>query len=353
MSALRPAAALFLALCMPLAVLHAEEAPPRPVVSEIVTGSAMTARLFPGVIAATVETTLAFQTAGRIATRPVDLGDSVETGAVLATLDQVTLAEDVAAAEAGRNAARAEAEFAAQSLARAEELHRRGVAPKATLEAAQAKDISARAAVEAAEADLARARDAAHYGTLTAPAAGIVSRILAEPGTVVSAGTPVLRLATEAGREAVIDVPDDVLAVLPEAAPFSIAARYEDALVTEGRLRLVEPVADPSTRAHRLRITLADEGQGFRLGALVSARLELPRATLLTVPLAAIWGPEAQPMVWRLDAERRARPAPVTLGQQIGPRVVITSGLAEGDEVVIRGIHSLTEGQRLGARVDP
>ncbi|SOC18980.1 efflux RND transporter periplasmic adaptor subunit [Rhodobacter maris] len=348
----RAAATLLFALFVPFGAISAEEAP-RPVVSEIVTGSAMTARLFPGVIAATVETPLAFQTAGRIATRPVDLGDSVAAGTVLATLDQVTLAEDVAAAEAGLSAARAEADFAAQSRARAEELHRRGVAPKATLEAAQAKDLSARAAVEAAEADLSRAQDAARYGTLTAPAAGIVSRILAEPGTVVSPGTPVLRLATAAGREAVIDVPDEVLAVLPEAAPFSIAARYEDALVTEGRLRLIEPVADPSTRAHRLRITLADEGRGLRLGALVSARLELPQATLLTLPRAAIWGTQAQPMVWRLDPERRARATAVSLGQQIGPRVVIRSGLAEGDEVAIRGIHSLTEGQQLGARVDP
>ncbi|WP_143128586.1 efflux RND transporter periplasmic adaptor subunit [Rhodobacter sp. JA431] len=321
--------------------------------SEIVTDAAMTARQFPGVIAAEVETTLGFQTSGRIGARPVNLGDTVTKGQVLATLDQITLAEDVAAAEAALRAAKAQAEFAAQSLTRATELHRRGVAPEATLEAAQANDTAAKASVQAAQADLTRARDAEAFGTLTAPEDGVVSLILAEPGTVVSPGTPVLRLATAAGREAVIDVPDEVLAVLPDAARFTVCTRYEDALETEGRLRLIEPVADASTRSHRLRIALDNAGRGFRLGALVSARLEMPEAGLLTLPRAALWEEGDQTKVWRIGPARRAEAVRVTLGRQIGPRVVITEGLAQGDEVLIRGIHSVSEGKELGARVSP
>ncbi|MBZ4021289.1 hypothetical protein CKO11_02275 [Rhodobacter sp. TJ_12] len=344
---------VFLLLALPCAARAETAPPPRPVVSEIVTGAAMTAREFPGVIAAEVETTLGFQTSGRIATRPVNLGDMVKAGDVLATLDQITLAEDVAAAEAALAAAEAQAAFAAQSLERAQELHRRGVAPKASLEAAQAKDTAARATVEAASADLARARDAAAFGTLRAPAAGVVSLVLAEPGTVVTPGTPVLRLATAAGREAVIDVPDEVLAILPDAARFTISTRYEDALVTQGHLRLVEPVADASTRAHRLRISLADAGQGFRLGALITARLDLPSAEVLTLPRAALWERDGQKMVWRVGQGRKAEPVAITLGREIGARVVIAQGLQEGDEVVIRGIHSVAPDQPLGERVTP
>jgi len=326
---------------------------PRPIVSEIVTGSAIAARGFPGVIAAEVETTLGFQTSGRIESRPVNLGDAVRSGQVLATLDQITLADDVAAAEAGIRAAGAQADFARQSLARAEELFRRGVAPEAALEAAQAKAQASTAAVEAARADLARARDAARFGTLSAPSAGVVSLVLAEPGTVVTPGTPVLRLATEAGREAVIDVPDDMLAVLPPKAQFHVESRGEGERSVEGRLRLVEPVADASTRAHRLRIALADGGASFRLGSLVTAKLDLPGDLLLTLPIAAVFETADGPRVWRVGAERRAEAAPVTLGQRLGERVVITSGLSEGDEVLIRGIHSVAKGQVLGPRVSP
>lgn len=347
----RPVLALLLTL-LTLTPALADPAP-RPVVSERVTGSAVASRDFPGVIAAEVETTLGFQTAGRIETRPVVAGDAVTAGQVLATLDQVTLAEDVAAAEAGLRAARADADFAAQSLVRAQELHRRGVAPQATLEAAEAKATAARAAVSAARADLTRARDAARFGRLTAPAAGVVSQVLAEPGTVVTPGTPVLRLATAAGREAVIDVPEDMLAVLPKDARFTIETRGDGALTVAGRLRLIEPVADASTRAHRLRIALDGGGPGFRLGTLVTARLDLPEAPLLTLPLAALRPGTDPPQVWRIGPDRRAEAVAVRLGQRLDDRVVITSGLAPGDEVVIRGIRSITPGQPLGPRVSP
>ena len=326
---------------------------PHPVVTEIVTDSVMERRGFPGVIAAEVEATLAFQTAGQIARRPVDLGTKVQAGQVLAELDQITLAEDVAAAKAGLRAATAQAEFAAQSLARAEELFRRGVTPAAALEAVQARAAAARAAVEAARADLTRARDAARFGTLSAPAAGVISLVLAEPGTVVTPGMPVLRLATEAGREAVIDVPDEVLAVIPPEARFRISTRGEETVTTKGRLRLIEPVADASTRAHRLRITLDDAGQGFRLGTLITARLDLPEASLLTLPATAIFETDGQAQVWRLGPDRRAEAVAITPGRRIGDRVVVQSGLSTGDEVLIRGIHSVQPGDKLGPRVTP
>jgi len=236
---------------------------------------------------------------------------------------------------------------------RAQELSRRGVAPQAALEAAEAKAAAARASVASARADLSRARDAERFGRLTAPAAGVVSLILAEPGTVVTPGTPVLRLATAAGREAVIDVPDDMLSVLPKDARFTIETRGDGMLTALGQLRLIEPVADASTRAHRLRISLEGGGHAFRLGTLVTARLDLPEAPLLTLPAAAILTDGEPFRVWRIGPDRRAEAVPVTLGQPLGDRVVITAGLAPGDEVVIRGIRSLTPGQHLGPRVSP
>lgn len=328
----------------------AETAAPHPVVSEIVTGEAQRLRAFPGVIAAEVETTLGFQTSGRIETRPANLGDAVTAGAVLATLDQITLAQDVANAEAALRSARASADFAAQSLARVGELNRRGVSAISSLEAATASASTAEAAVHAAEADLARARDAEAYGTLRAPAPGVVTSVLAEPGTTVTPGTPVVKLATEAGREAVIDVPEEVLELLPRAARFRVEPRGEGGTAVSGRLRLIEPVADASTRARRLRIALDDAGARLRLGALVTARLDLPETVLLTLPIAAIVTEGATPQVWRIGPGRRVEAVTVQLGARIGDRVVIETGLAEGDEVLVRGIHSVTAGETVGPR---
>ncbi|SIS53578.1 efflux RND transporter periplasmic adaptor subunit [Phaeovulum vinaykumarii] len=333
----------------------AATAAPRPVVSEILSPEGTRRRSFPGVIAAAVETPLGFQTAGRIATRPAGLGDRVASGAVLATLDQITLAQDVAAARAALSAAEARADLAEQTRTRVRELHRRGVSPEAQLEAAEAGADSATASLRAARADLARAEDAARFGTLRAPADGIITAVLAEPGTNVTPGTPVLQLATDAGREAVIDVPEDVLTLLAPDARFRIIPRAFGMTALTGRLRLIEPEADSGTRSHRLRIALDPAGHAPpRLGTLVTARLERPDTPVLTLPAAAILPTPDGPAVWRVDPDRRATRTAVTLGAPIaGPgadRVVVSGGLAEGDEIVIRGIHSISEGQPLGPR---
>lgn len=345
---------LTLALALIAAQPLAAEAPqPRAVVSEIVTGEAARLRAFPGTIAAEEEALLGFQTSGQIETRPVALGDRVEAGQILATLDQISLAQDRAAAEAALRAAEASAAFAAQSLARAEELARRGVASQAALEGAQASHTAAAAAARAALADLERARDATHFGTLTAPASGVVTATLAEPGTVVTPGTPVVRLATEAGREAVIDVPQETLALLQPGARFVIEPRIEGGQAVSGTLRLIEPVADAATRSRRLRIRLGPEGAQMRLGTFVTARLDSPAQPLFTLPAEALMLTPEGALVWRVGPERRAEAVLVQLGAALGTRMIITGGLREGDEVLVRGIHSVEEGAILGARVQP
>jgi len=234
----------------------APPAPPRPVLSELVTEGAIRQRVFAGIIEAEVTSILAFQTLGRLASLPVAAGDRVRAGDALATLDQVTLQEDVAAATAALAGARAEAVLAEQTLARAQELVRRGVSSAAQLEAAQSARDSAVTQVTSAEADLERAEDAARFGTLSAPMDGIVLSTAAEPGSVVSPGTPILTLAGLTGREAVIDVPTEFLTFLKPGATFELQGHGTSAVPITGTLRLIEPTADAGTRSRRLRLSL-------------------------------------------------------------------------------------------------
>lgn len=331
----------------------------RPIVSEIITANGVQSRSFPGLIVAKIEAGLGFQTAGRIAERPVFTGDRVMRGETLATLDQVTLEQDVTAARAALSAANASADLGAQSLQRAQELANRGVASNAQLEAAQANSDAAAAQVVAATADLARAEDAARFATLRAPMDGVVLSTSAEPGTVVSAGSIVLTLASETGREAVIDVPSDMVAILPPAARFRILQHGPrgtldgDAAPISGVVRLIEPVADAGTRSTRLRVTLDAAGAVLRLGTLVSAELDLAATPVLTVPLGALVDgglDGAQGQVWRVTPDRHAEAVIVALGTKTAGRVVITSGLMAGDEILTRGVHSVSEGMALGPR---
>ncbi|WRH64426.1 MAG: efflux RND transporter periplasmic adaptor subunit [Fuscovulum sp.] len=327
-----------------------DAAPPeevaRPVVTEIVSPGPVQKRSFTGIIEAEVTTNLAFLTLGRVATLPVSAGDKVTQGQVLATLDQVTLNEDLASAEAALQGAIARAQFAQQSYDRVKQLVVRGVATAAQLESAQAGLDTAKASVTASEADLSRANDAARYSELKAPIDGIVTATLVETGTVVSVGTPILTLAGILGREAVLDVPAEFLALLNPGDVFTITGRGSDPV--QGVLRLVEPVADKGTRSRRLRLTLQDPPESYRIGSLISAQLAANAADVITVPASAI----VDGKVWVVGDQRNVAQVPVTVGAASGSRIVITGGIQSGQEIVVRGVHSLTEGQSVGEGIN-
>lgn len=239
---------LAILIALPLPVL-AEDAPtvdagPRPVISEIVTADPAKARAFSGVVEGQEVTTLAFQTTGRLASLDVDVGDFVEEGDVLATLDEISLEQDVAAAEAALASARAEADLATSQYDRTSQLLARGVATEAQLEEVRANRDATAAQVNSARADLARAEDAARFGTLTAPRDAIILSTEVESGATVSPGTGVVQIANTDGREAVIDVPLDFVAVLPAGSMFEVRHHAEGVPPVQARLRLVEPVAD-------------------------------------------------------------------------------------------------------------
>ena len=283
-----------------------------------------------------MEGVLAFQTTGRIATRLVKEGDRVKTGDTLATLDQITRGDDVAAAQAALDAARRQAALAGQSLARIEELRHRGAAAMSRFEGAVARRDSAVAAVVAATADLARAQDAARYGTLTAPADGVVIAVSAEPGTIVTPGTAVMTLAAEDRLEVIVDVSSDVPAVLPPDARFTIRPRIHSGAAARGRLRL----------------TLEGVAPTIRIGSLVTAALDSPDQPVLTVPMIALHDTPQGPTVWRVAApDRRAQSVAVTLGVAVDARVIVTGGLQPGDEILVRGVNSVREGPILGERL--
>lgn len=337
-----------------LAETAASDSPatPRPVISQIVHPDAALARTFTGTVVARTQISLGFQTLGQIAERPVTVGDVVTAGQVLARLDPYTLDEDVAAAEAALATARAQQVTASNALTRARELQTRGVASIARLEDAERALAAADSAVDSAAADLARATDARGYSDLVAPMDGVIVSTEAEPGAVVSAGTPVVVLASTSENEAVIDMPEALLDLLGLGDSFEVSLRGGNTPPVTGTLRLVEPVIDPSSRTRRVHLTLTDPPPAYRIGSLVRAQpMVHDRTPLFTLPMTAIRQDGDGAAVWRVDpATRAVSLVPVTLDPQgLGDRAAITAGLQDGDEIITRGVHSLTEGQIVGA----
>lgn len=324
---------------------------PRPVISEFLSTDPVSERQFSGVIRGQDVSSLAFQTSGRLARLDVDAGDRVETGDVLATLDQITLAQDVAVAEAALSSAEAQAEFAQTQYERIEALVSRNVATTAQIEAARASRDAARANADSARADLAQAKEAEGYGQLIAPRDGIILSTDVEPGTLVTSGVSVVEMADPLGREAIIDVPESFAMLIAKDANFIVRHRAEGVAPVAAHLSVIEPVAETSLETRRLRLTLDDPPEDYRIGTLITAAYDSKVAPVMTLPHTAIAGTDEAPFVWRVGAGRHVQSVPVTLGREIGDRVVITSGLSEGDEIVVRGVHVLEDGQEVGERL--
>ncbi|MFC3570523.1 efflux RND transporter periplasmic adaptor subunit [Paracoccus simplex] len=334
----------------------APEPAPRPVVSTVVSDDMTAGPSMPGVIAARIEVALGFQTLGRVTARNVDIGDAVRKGQVLATLNPEDLRGDVRAAQAAVDAATVELRTAQASADRTRALAQRNVASAAQLEQVERALIAARAAEQQAESELIRARDAEGFAEMRAPFNGVISAVFANAGAVVSAGEPVVQLSTQKGIEAVIDLPDIALSRIRHGDPYEVWSESDPDRLLPATVSLIEPVADAVTRTRRIHLALQDDAD-LRLGALVRARPSSKAATRLALPEAAVLERDGAPHVWvvtrtgddaRVALRRIAAPGPALNG-----RVTVESGLSPGEEVVIRGIHSLTEGQSVGQSVTP
>lgn len=329
-------------------------APPRPVVTEIVADTATSGRSIPGVIAAATEVEMAFQTLGRMVERPVDVGDRVRQNDLLARLDPEDLSGTARAAAAAVSAAEVNLRTAQNAAERARALARRNVASTAQLEQAEQALAAAQSAMDQSRAQLESARDAEGFAVMAAPITGVISSVAAAPGAVVAAGQPIMTLSSEDKLEARIDLTESQLQGVKPGTRFLVWRDRDGDEPITGTVERIAPVADAQTRTRRVYISLPD-ATGLRLGSLIRARREGTDGSGLTVPEAAIVQTDKGDAVWvvtRQGDKATVRLRPVVRAEGIGPRVVISSGLAMGDEVVIRGVHSLTEEQAVGRRMD-
>lgn len=327
---------------------------PRPVVSEIVSLTALTRPNFVGEVAAKTEADLGFPIAGTVASRPVDVGQLVEKGDLIAQLDPEDLDADVSTGEAGVLIARTQLRAATDAEKRARDLAERGVDASTRLEDATSALAAASARMEQAEATLARARDMRGLATLTAPQDGVITVVYAESGASLTGGQPIVRLTGTDGREIVVDLIEQDIASLDIGAEFDVVLAAMPDISVTAKLYRIDPVAERTTRTRRLHLTLDDAPPSFRLGALAKVSLVTTSEAGLSIPLSAIRTKDDVAEVWVVDrATDTVASKPVTLGMTFAERVRIKSGLKVGDEIVLKGIYSLEDGQIVGPQMHP
>jgi RND family efflux transporter MFP subunit len=342
-------AAAFATLAIPPKVASAVSDPRQePPIVRLVRAAPVTGaeRSFTGTIGARVESNLGFRVSGKIVERLVDVGQEVKGGQPLMRIDDTDLRLALTAKRNAVAAARASVIQAEPDERRYASLLKDGWVPRQRYEQAKAALDTARAQLAAADAQARIAENEATYAVLLADADGTVVETPGEPGQVVSAGQPVVRVAKAGPREAVVALPETIRPEIGSAAEASVYGG--DGRRHTTRLRQLSNSADVETRTYEARYVLDGEAAAAPLGATVTIRLASQARQLeVQVPLGAVLDNGEKTGVWVLDsATSTVRFQPVQLVRVTSESAVI-SGLTSRDTIVSLGAHLLKEGARV------
>ena len=319
--------------------------------------SVSTSREYAAEVRARTESRLGFRVGGKMTRRNVDLGDSVKAGQVLAQLDPQDLRLGQEAARASLAAAQAGFEQAQADFKRFKELRDQGFISSAELERRDTALKSAQAQLVQARAQASVQGNQAAYATLTADVAGVVTGVDAEPGMVLGAGTPVVRLAHDGPRDVVFSVSEDMVAAVKalaeQGAELKVQLWGDGQTRLPARIREIAAAADPVTRTYLVK---ADVGRApLKLGQTATVIIDFPAAGgMAKLPLSALKEEQGRTVVWVVDpVSMTVKTQPVEVGGADGNLAVIAGGLAAGQRVVTAGVHVLSPGQKVKFYAEP
>ncbi|MDB5630865.1 MAG: putative component of multidrug efflux system family [Tardiphaga sp.] len=346
-----------LTACIGLAACKEKEAAPepiRPVLSMVVRPIMTGDDAVVGTVEPRIKTEFSFRVLGRLITRTVYVGDTVEKGQTFAAIDPAALELAVRIATSEVSNGQAQQANAAGAESRQRTLLGVDATSKAAFETIEQTRASADASLIRAQANLAKAKEQLSYAQLQADFRGVVTAVGAEVGQVVSPGQMVVTIARPDIREAVIDVADDAANNLKIGTPFTVALQLDQAIKAEGKVREIAPQADAATRTRRVRITLDHPPETFRLGTTIIAADAGGRNQALLLPASAILNKDGKTSIWLIDPDSKTvKTRPVETAPDENGRVRVTSGLEAGQRVVTAGVNSLSEGQTIRLDQEP
>lgn len=309
---------------------------------ETVTDSEILAqRRFVGRVDALETVDLSFQVAGRLNALPVQQGNLVKKGQLIAALDPTDyqLAEREAAAQF---------EFAKLDVERKRNLAATETIPKAMLDDAETTYKLRRIALDNARNNLA-------YTRITAPFDALVTRRLLDNHTRIGPNQPVVRIQDVSTLRVKINVPEDLIKYLGVADRLKIEAVFPGKTGKRLPLRYLEHATEADAVAQTYEVTLALQSTAdltILPGMTVSVEIDSPftnGSREITIPVSAIdTDTEGQTRVWLFDPNAETvSPHRIEVGAALAKRVPVLSGLNRGEHIVTAGGHLLHDGMKV------
>lgn len=311
-------------------------------------------------VRARTESRLGFRVGGKLVRRAVDAGTVVKAGQVLAQLDPQDLRLSQDAARAALVAAQVNYDQTLADFKRYKDLRDQGFISSAELERRETALKAAHAQWDQTKAQASVQGNQAAYATLTADATGVITGVDAEPGMVVAAGAPVVRLAHDGPRDVAFSVPEDKVALVKALAEqpgrFKVRLWGAGGEAMAATIREIAAAADPVTRTFLVKADIGKvAAEQVRLGQTATVLVEMPKTVGVSkLPLSALKEEQGRTVVWVVDkGSMTVKTQPVQLAGADGNEAVISGGLAPGQMVVTAGVHVLSPGQKVKLYVEP
>lgn len=308
-------------------------------------GVVQTGPMISGALKPREQATVRAQVSGAVLRAYVDQGQRVGRGQTLATIDDRSIRDNVASAQAALVNARNQLELAKRDEDRQKAMVDIGAVPQRDVDNAQRGVASTRAAIAQAQAGVVAARKQLTYTRVAAPFSGVVSEQLANTGDIVQPGSPLYTIVDPSSMELEGTIPAEDLDSIRVGDQVEFAVNGYPGRTFTGSITRINPVADQVTRQVRIYVEVPNEG-GTLVGQLFAeGRVITASRKTLTIPRRAIDKRGMRPKV-ALVRDGVVKHVEVSLGLDDDRTglVEVLSGVRSGDTVLTGVALQITEG---------
>ncbi len=305
-------------------------------------------RSFVGIVRPRIESDLGFRVTGKVNKRLVQAGDTVKAGQALAILDLNDLSLQKQQSEAELKAATSSQTQANAAYNRGVTLRAQGWATQAQLDNLKATSDEVNGRVLRDQQAVSLSAHALEYGTLMSDVDGIITASFIEPGQIVAAGVPALRVAQAGAKEVLVAIPEAQIENLQKAKA-SVNFWGKDSTSYAATLRELSPSADSATRTYQAKFTILNAPETLDIGKTATLTLSDERtAQVARLPLSSLFNQGKGAALWVVDVKSGILSLKhVEIAGYEAQNVLIKSGVVEGDMVVTLGVQKLDLGQKV------
>jgi len=322
--------------------------------------------VLPGQTAAWFESTIYARVNGYVSKWLVDIGDHVAKGQVLAIIETPELDAELNAARAQLNASvaqvaarKAEAEFAKTTNERWRDSPKGVVseqerdAKKSDYESAEARLYAANAQVALDKARVEQYSSLAEFKQVKAPFDGTITERKIDIGNLVTAGssgdtTLLYRMAQDDPIRIFVDVPQSAAPDLMKIGiPAKILIGAASSPSISGAITRTSDAIDPRARTFRAELDIPNPDGRLVSGEYVQVAFDLQNNGMSQVPAAALVFATSGPRVAVVGPDGTVKFQPVTIGRDDGNEVELSSGVTDGERLVLNISNQIVAGQKV------